>query len=473
MKRNYCLQGILGVLAWAWALVMSVSCQDSLLDIGGSVASPKDVASSRVDSLDMEIRTVEFPTIYSSSNYALLGDISDPLYGDFRASYISRLQHAPGFTFTHTPHNGKVDSVYVSVNYLSIVGDSTVWQKAQAFEVTKSLPKSRYSTDLSEYIQGAKFLGDVTYTPQSKEGNHLIKIKVPNEVGNRFLEASKKNPHYFSSQDAFEENLLKGIYVKTTTGTGAVVSVYNTNLVIFYSYQKTFKSSKGTDSLGLAVATEVFANSKSQYIHNHFEHKGLDKLLLPNNSYSYIKSPAGVVTELRLTKERLTQMYKQYYATEAGNRPDMKWAVSNAALHIKVNTPEGTSRLSPPNYLLLLPQDSVKSFFEKEMTETSRPRTSFLSNAYSINARYFDLGNIARLVDEHLKNHAGKDASGQPIVKQDLVMLLIPVQRSVGSGSGNGQTMFLYNYLYPAGARLDFSGHNKRIGIVSTLYYDR
>lgn len=473
MKKNNIKIGLLSLIVYCGMLLLSVSCQGELSSFGGSVRPPQDILSSRVDSITLEARTVAFESIYSKSNYALLGDISDPLYGDLRTSYISRLQCAPGFRFSHQPVDNKVDSVFVTIDYIGIVGDSTVWQKAQVFEVTQPLPATRYSGDITPYTQGAKWLGAVTYTPQNKRGIHSVRIRVPNELGERFLKASINHPEYFETQQAFEQNLLKGLYVQPSTGTGAIISVYNTNLAIHYSYHQKMTSSKGTDSIARVRDLELFANSKSEYIHNAFDHHGLDKLKAANPSFTYVKAPAGVVTQLVISKEQLSSIYASYKAQPQANNKPLQWVVSDVQLKTKVNTPDVSSRFSPPTYLLLLPQDSVKTFFEKNETDVSRPRTAFLSNPYSISSRYYDFSNIARLVDEHIKQHGKTDASGKAVVDADLVMLLIPVQRGFASGTTSGQTMLLYNYVYPAAVRLDFSEANRRLGIVSTGYYQR
>ena len=71
------------------------------------------------------------------------------------------------YTSTQKPVKDRIDSVTIDLSYLSAVGDTTTWGKAQVYEITQPLPKSRYSVDdLTPYIQGAK---PVSYT-------HLIML---------------------------------------------------------------------------------------------------------------------------------------------------------------------------------------------------------------------------------------------------------------------------------------------------------
>ena len=81
----------------------------------------------RLRQRQISAQTVEVPSIYSRSTYTLLGQLSDPLFGDLRSSYITRLRHAPGFKFAHEPEGKKIDSVLVEISYSSWAGDRTLW----------------------------------------------------------------------------------------------------------------------------------------------------------------------------------------------------------------------------------------------------------------------------------------------------------------------------------------------------------
>ena len=116
------------------------SCNDDYSTLGGSLRPERDLVTARGDSLLFRAETIPLDSIYSRSAISLLGQISDPIFGDFEACYISRLQCAPGFTFTQTPTKDRIDSVIIELSYLSAVGDTTTWGKAQVYEITQPLP---------------------------------------------------------------------------------------------------------------------------------------------------------------------------------------------------------------------------------------------------------------------------------------------------------------------------------------------
>ena len=130
--------------------------------------------------------------------------------------------------------------------------------------------------------------------------------------------------------------------------------------------------------------------------------------------------------------------------------------------------------LSPPSYLLLLPQDSVRNFFEQEQTELMQPRTAFLSTIYNIKKREYRFSNISRLLMEHIKNNTEKTPEGKPYITKDLVLVLLPVKRQVAGASNSLYTSQLNNFMFPSGVKLQLGKKNKtaRIGVYSMTYTD-
>lgn len=447
------------VIAGLW-LVVSNSC-DRSSQVGSSIRPESDIVSVRIDSLPLQVETVALDSIYSRSTYTLLGELEDLNYGAVRASYVSRVQHAPGFKFSHQPLEEKIDSVIVSVAYMNVVGDTMAWNKVNVYEVQHPLPKSRYSAHEAPYVKDAILLGSATHRAARTKS---IRVRVPNEVGERFYNASKNNPEYFTTQEALEENLLRGLYVKASSGTGALYSVYATDLEIYYSYRFEGKTEAQKDTVYNKVGVEVFSNTKNLYTHNLFEHERVNDLLSAQAPYTYIKAPAGVVTKISLSRDALARVYAHYQGKEQRDR----WLVNSAAVTIESNLPEGFSHLNPPMYLLLVPQDSLAQFFERPSNELIKSRLAFVSTIYNIAEKNYQFPNMATLVDAHLKNHARVDAQGQAVVDADLNLLLVPVQLSMLKDGNTIATVT--NYLYPAAIRLYFPPEKSFLTVSSTGY---
>ena len=441
-------------------------CNDNASKVGFTTQPKDEVLTAKADTFLLSAQTVEVPSIYSRSTYTLLGQLSDPLFGDLRSSYVTRLRHAPGFKFAHEPEGKKIDSAFVEISYSSWAGDSTLWAKASIYEVTKPLPDSHYSGDIRSYLQGAKHLGSGSYKAENKTGDHFIYIPVDKAIGQRFYDASVQHPEYFESQKAFEENLLRGTYVESSTGSGCMLSVYSTALLIYYTYTVNGKTADGkADSVIHRRASYRFANTNQLYLSQQFDHANRDELLKPNSKYSFITSPLGLATELTLTKEDLNRVVR------SGWNPKTKRLFNEAKLTLPVDIPaDGRTVLQPPKYLLLLPADSVKNFFETGQSHLTQPDVAFLSSEYSILSREYNFSNISKLITQHIENHKSQTSSSIEI-KQPLRLLLVPVSLEGGkSGSSSSDVTGVAHYLFPSGARIKLDNGKIRLGIVHTTY---
>ncbi len=442
------------------------ACNDNASKVGFTTQPKDEVLTAKADTFLLSAQTVEVPSIYSRSTYTLLGQLSDPLFGDLRSSYVTRLRHAPGFKFAHEPEGKKIDSAFVEISYSSWAGDSTLWAKASIYEVTKPLPDSHYSGDIRSYLQGAKHLGSGSYKAENKTGDHFIYIPVDKAIGQRFYDASVQHPEYFESQKAFEENLLRGIYVESSTGSGCMLSVYSTALLIYYTYTVNGKTADGkADSVIHRRASYRFANTNQLYLLQQFDHANRDELLKPNSKYSFITSPLGLATELTLTKEDLNRVVR------SGWSPKTKRLFNEAKLTLPVDIPaDGRTVLQPPKYLLLLPADSVKTFFETGQSHLTQPDVAFLSSEYSILSREYNFSNISKLITQHIENHKSETSSSIEI-KQPLRLLLVPVSLEGGkSGSSSSDVTGVAHYLFPSGVRIKLDNGKIRLGIVHTTY---
>ena len=452
----------------AFAIGASVfaGCNDNASKVGFTTQPKDEALTAKADTFLLSAQTVEVPSIYSRSTYTLLGQLSDPLFGDLRSSYITRLRHAPGFKFAHKPEGKKIDSVLVEISYSSWAGDSTLWAKASIYEVTKPLPDSHYSGDIQPYLEGAKRLGSGSYKAGNKIGDHYAYIPVDREIGQRFYDASVQHPEYFDNQKAFEENLLRGIYVEASTGSGCMLSVYSTALLIYYTYTAKGKTADGkADSIHHKRASYRFANTNQLYLSQQFDHANRDELLKPNSTYSFITSPLGLATELTLTTEDLNKVVK------SGWNQKTKRLFNEAKLTLPVDIPaHGRTVLQPPKYLLLLPADSVKNFFETGQSHLTQPDIAFLSSEYSVLSRQYNFSNISKLITRHVLNHKSETASSIEI-KEPLRLLLVPVSLEGGkSGSSSSSVTGVAHYLFPSGVRIKLDKSKIRLGIIHTTY---
>lgn len=441
------------------------SCNDDDSKIGFSLGNENSHFLAKSDTLALSAQTIAIDSVYSRSTYTLLGQLSDPFFGNLRSSYISRMQCAPGFQFPQSPINGQIDSVALELNYSSWVGDSTVWAKAAVYEITQPLPESRFSRDLTPYLQGAKVLGHKVYQAANALGSHKVLIPLDKELGQRFYDASIKNPASFASQRGFEESLLRGLYVQSTTGSGCMLSIFNTSLMVYYTYRYEGPNSQGRDTVMNVPESVRFTNTKQLYMVQQFENSNVDKLLQPNSDYAYIKSPQGVALQLTLSAEDMEKALG-----ESLGKAEQTRIINEARLSLKVNVPsDEVTIFNPPSYVLLVPRDSVATFFQKGYTEATNPDIAFLSSQYSVTTRNYTFTNISHLITRHVMQHSQVE-NGVLKINKPLEMVVVPVRRETLPGTNNNVTENLMNYIFPSGARIQLDKGTIKMGVISSSY---
>ena len=128
----------------------------------------------------------------------------------------------------------------------------------------------------------------LTYQPR-------ITIRMPQEVGQHFYDATIKTPEVFNDQNTFNQ-FFPGIYVTNTYGTGNILNIESTQMNIYYKH--TVKGSADQDSI--VQAWETFSATSEVIQLNRFKNTDISHLLEPNDSIAYLKSPAGVYTQLTI-----------------------------------------------------------------------------------------------------------------------------------------------------------------------------
>lgn len=454
-----------GLYLLAGLLLTSCDKNDELSQIGGTIQSPRDRVESQLHRLQFEAKSVRAERVYSAnSTTSLLGEISDPVYGDFHGEFVARLRTARGFAFDPQPLDGKIDSVKLLLSYSKAIGEPNSEMKLSVYE-TRGLVGQTHSIDpellepyrRSEHLLGERHLNirDNSFWRVFSARDSILTLALPlkTEVGQRIYNLSVSRPQAFDSQAAFDQEVLGALLVSPTTGRGNVLQVTGTTLVIYYTYKDKEGKSK--------VANVEFISTKLTGHVNALSNPHSEQLLEPSTDYFYIKQPAGVVGEIRLGREQLQRLLEGKPQVSIGKN----WSLADAQLKIDVNNPSNLL-LNPPSYMMLMPQDSVASFFSQGQTERSRAATSYLSTRYTVEHRYYNFANISRLITEHLRQHARYESGGWHI-GADLSLRLIPVARVAQQ---SGETVQIEEELFPSFVRLDKQAEKLRIEVVSSQF---
>ena len=433
------------ILSGLFAGFMISACDDDLSLVGTTIQPPEDLITVFTDTFQMKAATVRLDSIYAKTSECLLGEMYDPVYGIIKADIICQFYCEEDFQFAHTPYNNQIDSVELIINLqqnsaggLMAYGDTLNPMQLTVYPVNKPLKRNFYSNDNPEqYCDMANPLGSAAYTlydlsvPDSTRYDDLyynpsIRVRLPIELGRKFYEEALKNPATFKDQNSFNQ-FFPGIYITNTYGSGSLLLTNGEYIMIamYYSIPKEVdEDDDPADSLELRV--QRFAVSKEVIQINRFKNSNIDQLLDENSTYTYVKSPAGVCTKLIIP------------TTEIAKKVDVKERFINGfTLQLKyLPSEEWAYAYSPPEYLLLLPEDSVISFFEKSSVEDDK--TSYISfmptdgssnysskyatpYGYSPYNRTYSFGNISALLKTHIENSPDKDLS----------LLAIPAYRKI------------------------------------------
>ena len=445
------------ILGVGLGLAILGGCNDELSEVGSSIQPDGDKSFVYVDSFQLSAKTVLMDSVYARTTSGLLGEIYDPLYGNIKSDYLCQFYCPENYQFQNTPLNGVIDSMDLRIFYSSWVGDSLTPMQVTVYPIT-TVPERNFYTnvDPEKYCDMQTVLGqkmytayDVTISDSVRNGltsttyTPVVRVKLPTEIGQDFYNEIVNNPSSFENQDAFNQ-YFPGLYITNTFGSGNLLTVYQTSFFIYYRY--TVEGSAGQDSI--VNGREQFNVTREVIQLNHVANANLEPLLLPDEKYTYMRTPAGVYTELTLPiteiKETVGSRFLNNLPLTLHAMPQENWDYA----------------FEPPSYLLLLPTDSVKGFFEQNKVENNE--TAFLSGIYDSSTRTYTFGNISNLIKYQLENAPD----------EDLQVSVIPVSRETQSDSYSGTeyTVTLSNYMLPSGVKIVKDNDYMKVGLTTSEY---
>lgn len=413
------------------ALLTLASCDDTTQSLGTSIADINDQLDYIGKSFSVKSETVVADSVLGRASVSSLGRIKDPETG----TYIT-CNMMTQFSILDDEFFPSEDSIYdedieaimadSAVVYFYLenpVGDTLSPMKATLYEMDHPMTEkdfiySSFSPVDNGYVRqddnAIKMSQTFTFSDLTDSERGYTSIltfplkdryvakdgKEYSNYGSYVLNKYFEDPNNFHNSYTFINNVCPGFFLETSGGIGCMSDVYCTRLIVYY---REIANINKKDTIVNAYALYTGTDEVLQTTEVKQDKKRLEELK-DDNSCTYIKSPAGLFTQLTLPVNEIM----------TGHDND---TLNAAKMFIPRYNNETLSsyNLPTPSTLLVLPSDSIKNFFEKgHITDN---RKSYLVK-YDSSKNGYSFNNISALIaamykskQEYLAKYPGMTAA--------------------------------------------------------------
>lgn len=407
------------------AALTFAACDDTTEGIGGSITNKIDNINISNSAFNVTTKSIVADSVLSRNNTGLIGKMKDPETGNYvKGDYMTQLGVLPTFSVDtldiKKANNGSIqaDSCYLLVSYNASYGDTIAPMKVTAYEMTEPMREDQeYYSNYDAFKNGwvnennPHWSSNYNLSNTSDVKNFKIYLnkeykkdgKTYKNYGSYILQTYAEHPKYFKTNFKFLHNVCPGFYIKNVGGTGNMAKIWNTELIFYW--KKTIKAKDGvTDSTGIGYnrfdgTEEVLQLNK---IENDTENL---KKLASQEDWTYLKSPAGIFTEVTLPIDDIMK----------GHEKDTLNTATISFPRLNNADEDNPYNFATPSTILMVQKDSLQSFFEK--SKLADNRTSYTAS-YSSTGTYknaYTFQNIANLVSAMYKNK-GKGGNWNKVV---------------------------------------------------------
>lgn len=391
------------------AMIVS-SCDTDDLNIGESIMPNEDNVFTSRGIYSVKTRSVLTEEVVANTSTCYLGTMIDPethaeTSSDFLAQFHVMENFAlPKYELMNKYENGrvKVDSCYITLLYSTFYGDSLSAIRVRAEELsrekimeenviyTSAINPDDYRTDkprVSKTVTScARDLTQPDVLLDYSDTYRSINIVLPNSYAEELFASYYAGDNHddhsaFRNSYTFIHKVCPGFYFKSDAGVGTMFQIESANLNFEFKYHDTKTYSRDTLLTGyqcMAATQEVIQNT-------HTTNSIPSSMIDPANPYTYVKSPAGIHTEMELP---VGDIVGGEHYNDTINSVFMTIRRIN-------NIEQKEGNLLPPATLLMLPKSNIRSFFEKPSVADGQ-RSYTASYNYSTNS--YDFSNIGRLI---------------------------------------------------------------------------
>lgn len=398
-----------------------LSCDENTDYIGNSLTDDDDRLYVFADTFDITASTIAIDSVLGRSNTGYLGRVSDPETGtNITSHFMAQYGILEDYVFPEedsivSRHDGKIiaDSCEIRLFCNSFFGDSLAVMKLKLSEMGTPMKEatpyySSFDPEVKGLLRENGLTTTKTYTlsnqavsDSEKSGDKYVNyIHIPlnqaytdkngrqyNNYGTYLLTNYYETPAFYRNSYQFIHNIAPGFYYQWAGGIGSMAYITSSQINVYFRYEYNDSVYKGT--LTFAATDEVLQTTT---VYNDLEKL---KELTKDTEYTYLKTPAALITQLTLPIDDIIASH----SNDTINSAKITLERSN-------NLATNHYTLGMPQTLLILPVDSVKSFFENNLITDNK--LSFLSTfntakttTHDANTYTFD--NISSIVT-HMAN---------------------------------------------------------------------
>ena len=412
------------------AALTFAACDDTTEGIGGSITNKIDNINISNSAFNVTTKSIVAGAVLSRNNTGLIGKMKDPETGNYvKGDYMTQLSVLPTFSvdtldYIKQANKGSIeaDSCYLLVSYNASYGDTIAPMKVTAYEMTKPMAEdkeyySNYDAFKNGWVSESNPHWSSNYNLSNTSDVKNFKIYLNKEYkkdgktyknyGSYILQTYADHPEYFKTNYKFLHNVCPGFYIKNVGGTGNMAKIWNTELIFYWTRHKTIKKKDGvTDSTAVGIGYNRFDGTEEVLQLNKIEND-TEKLkkLASQEDWTYLKSPAGIFTEVTLPIDDIMK----------GHEKDTLNTATISFPRLNNENEDNPYNFATPSTILMVQKDSLQSFFEK--SKLSDSRTSYTAS-YSNTGTYknaYTFQNIANLVSAMYKNK-GKGENWDKVV---------------------------------------------------------
>lgn len=391
-----------------FTLLTFVQCDDSTETLGSSIIPNEDIITSETKTFTAKSRTIMAnDSILANTNEVFLGRYTDEESGTvFTSGFITQFGCNEDYGF---PDEGVIgdSATYTKLRlyFEEYYGDSLNAMQCEVYELDKTLEEGTpYYTNLEpelfynpdEEPLAVKTYNVIDYTVHdtlinSENYSKHIEIPLPNRIGNHFIEkyyekdseGNHVGKKYFANSEVFIEDVFKGIYVKCTHGDGTVLKVYRSRLDI--GFNRYIESSSGERD-SIQALSAPFYSGKEVLQANNFDNDDLTPLA-NQMEYTYLKTPAGLYTEVTLPIEEIIANCD---------------TINSAKITFTRYNETAVDTRKPHATLLMVRKCDMYRFFLKNRINDNK--TSYIT-AFSSSTNEYTFNNIANLIKSCYKEY--------------------------------------------------------------------